>query len=65
MSRKGCCYDNAPMGSFFHTLKIELVRQRRWLTHDEGRRDLFTYIEDYYNRQRIHSEVVPENWTGC
>jgi putative transposase len=57
MSRKGCCYDNAPMESFFHTLKVELVRQRRWNTHDEARRDLFAYIEGYYNRQRIHSAI--------
>jgi putative transposase len=54
MSRKGCGYDNAPTESFFHTLKVELVRQRR---HDEARRDLFAYIEGYYNRQRIHSAI--------
>jgi putative transposase len=57
MSRTGCCYDNAPMESFFHTLKVELVRQRNWNTHDEARRDLFAYIEGYYNRQRIHSAI--------
>ncbi len=57
MSRAACCYDNAPMESFFHTLKVELVRQRCWGTHDEARRDLFAYIEGYYNRQRIHSAI--------
>ena len=36
MSRTGCCYDNAPMESFFHTLEVELVHQRRWATRDEG-----------------------------
>ena len=41
MSRTGNCYDNAPMESFFHTLKVELVHQRRWATRDEARRDLF------------------------
>ncbi|SFT28098.1 Integrase core domain-containing protein [Methylobacterium sp. yr668] len=41
MSRTACCYDNAPMESFFHTLKVELVHQRRWATRDEARRDLF------------------------
>jgi len=51
MSRTACCYDNAPMESFFHTLKVELVRQRRWTTHHEARRDLFAYLEGYYNRQ--------------
>ena len=63
MSRTGCCYDNAPMESFFHTLKVELAHQRRWATRDDARRDLFAYIEGYYNRQRIHSAlgyVTPE-----
>ena len=45
MSRTACCYDNAPMESFFHTLKVELVHQRRWATREEARRDLFAYIE--------------------
>lgn len=63
MSRTGCCYDNAPMESFFHTLKVELVHQRCWATRDEARRDLFAYIEGYYNRKRIHSAlgyITPE-----
>lgn len=57
MSRTGCCYDAGPMESFFHTLKVELVHQRRWATRDEARRDLFAYIEGYYNRLRIHSAL--------
>lgn len=57
MSRTGNCYDNAPMESFFHTLKVELVHQHRWATRDEARRDLFGYIEGYYNRARIHSAL--------
>ena len=57
MSRKGCCHDNAPMESFFHTLKVELVHQQRWATPDEARRDLFAYIEAYYNRARMHSAL--------
>jgi transposase InsO family protein len=44
MSRKGCCHDNAPMESFFHTLKVELVHQQRWATRGEARCDLFAYI---------------------
>jgi transposase InsO family protein len=63
MSRTGWCYDNAPMESLFHTLKVKLVHQRRWATRDEARRDLFAYIEGYYNRQRIHSTlgyITPE-----
>ena len=57
MSRTGCCYDNAPMESFFHTLKVELVHQCHWAKRDEARRDLFAYIEGYYNRRRIHSAI--------
>ena len=57
MSRTGCCYDNAPMESFFHTLKVELVHQRRWATREEAKRELFAYIEGYYNRARIHSAL--------
>lgn len=57
MSRRANCYDNAPMESFFHTLKVELVHQRRWTTRDEARRDVFAYIEGYYNRQRLHSAL--------
>jgi hypothetical protein len=38
MSRTGCCYDNAPMEWFFHSLKDELVHQRSWATREEARR---------------------------
>jgi putative transposase len=57
MSRTACCYDNAPMESFFHTLKVELAHQRRWPTREDAGRDLFAYIEGYYNRRRIHSAL--------
>ena len=57
MSKTACCYDNAPMESFFHSLKVELVHQRNWVTREEARRDLFQYIEGYYNRVRIHSAL--------
>ena len=57
MSRKGNCWDNAPMESFFHTLKTELVHHRDYLTRDEARRDIFEYIEVFYNRQRSHSTL--------
>ena len=57
MSRKGNCWDNAPMESFFHTLKTELVYHRDYLTRDEARRDIFEYIEVFYNRQRRHSTL--------
>ena len=64
MSRTGCCYDNAPMESFFHSLKVELVHQHRWTTREEARRDLFVYIESYYNRQRSLGYRVSHTRTG-
>jgi putative transposase len=57
MSRKGNCWDNAPMESFFHTLKTERVHHRDYQTRDEARRDIFEYIEVFYNRQRRHSTL--------
>ena len=53
--RWGNALDNAPMESFFHTLKTELVHHRAYATHDEARRDLFAYVEGVYNRKRLHS----------
>ena len=55
MSRKGDCWDNAPMESFFATLKGELVEAAEYDTRDEARADLFQYIEGFYNRRRLHS----------
>lgn len=57
MSRKGNCYDNAVMESFFHTLKTELVRHENFQTREEAKMKVFDYIEIYYNRQRIHSSI--------
>lgn len=57
MSRKADCYDNAPMESFFHTLKTELVHHRNYKTRDEARRDIFVFIEGFYNRIRLHSAI--------
>ena len=57
MSRKGDCWDNAPMESFFHTLKTELVMHRDYHSREEARTDLFEYIEVFYNRQRRHSTI--------
>ena len=55
MSRRGNALDNAPMESFFHTLKTELVHHRAYASHDEARRDLFAYVEGCYNQERLHS----------
>jgi putative transposase len=57
MSRKGNCWDNAPMESFFHTLKTELVHHRDYQTRDEARHDIFEFVEVFYNRQRSHSTL--------
>ena len=57
MSRKGNCLDNAPMESFFHTLKVERVHHRVYATRAEARRDLFAYIEGFYNSRRLHSGI--------
>ena len=57
MSRKGDCWDNAPMESFFHTLKTELVMHCDYRTRDQARASLFDYMETFYNRQRRHSTI--------
>jgi putative transposase len=57
MSGKGNCLDNAPMESFFHTLKTERVHHRVYATRAEARRDLFHYIEGFYNSRRLHSAL--------
>lgn len=57
MSRKGNCWDNAPMESFFGTLKKELVHHKKYRSREEARRDIFEYIEVFYNRQRLHSSL--------
>lgn len=57
MSRKGNCYDNAPMESFWGTLKNELVHHRRYETRAQAIREITEYIEIFYNRQRRHSKL--------
>src|SRR5688572_3852301 len=57
MSRRGNCLDNAPMESFFASLKKEHVHQVRYRTREEARTAVFEYIEVFYNRQRLHSGV--------
>jgi len=57
MSRKGNCYDNAPVESFFGTLKTELVFHQQYVTRAQARLDIFEYIELFYNRFRRHSAL--------
>jgi transposase InsO family protein len=55
MSRKGNCWDNSPMESFFKTLKIERVHQLRYETRAQAKLDVIDWIEGFYNRERMHS----------
>jgi transposase InsO family protein len=57
MSRRGNCYDNAAMESFWSTLKLELIYRRQFATHAQIRAAVFDYIEAFYNRQRAHSAL--------
>lgn len=57
MSRKGNCYDNAPMESFFARLKVEEVYRKKYRTFAQAKINLFDYIELFYNRKRRHSRL--------
>jgi putative transposase len=74
MNRRGNCHDNAVAESFFNLLKRERVRRRTYKTRVEARRDVFDYIEMFYNLTRKHArngmlspadfERQPEMWTA-
>ena len=55
MSRKGDCWDNSVAESFFSTLKKELVYRKKFATREQARREIFDFVEVFYNRQRMHS----------
>lgn len=57
MSRRGNCYDNAVAESFFQLLKRERIRRQIYSTRDEGRADVFNYIEMFYNPRRRHNSA--------
>jgi putative transposase len=57
MSRRGDCWDNAAMESFFSSLKTERTSRRNYRSRDEARADVFDYIERFYNQQRRHSTL--------
>ena len=57
MSRKGNCYDNAPMESFFHTLKQDATDKLCKPSRDEVKSCVFRYIECFYNYKRLHSSL--------
>lgn len=65
MSGTGNCYDNAPMESFFKTLKRELVDWQNYQTRDQAAKSIIEYIELYYNNERLHSALgykTPNEW---
>jgi transposase InsO family protein len=57
MSGRGNCYDNAPMESFWGTLKQELVHHRHYVSRREAIQDITEYIEIFYNRQRLQAKL--------
>lgn len=57
MSGKGNCYDNAPMESFWESLKQEIIHHRRYRTRQEAIQDITEYIEIFYKRQRRQARL--------
>jgi transposase InsO family protein len=57
MSRRGNCYDNAAMESFWSTLKFEMIYRRTFITRRQAEGEIFDYIETFYNRKRLHSSL--------
>jgi putative transposase len=57
MCGTGNCFDNAPMESFWATLKTELIFRRRFATRQQAIREITEYIEVFYNRQRIQKQL--------
>lgn len=57
MSRKGNCYDNACMESFFATLKKDIIYGRKFKTREEAKQEIVKYIETFYNCRRLHSSL--------
>lgn len=57
MSRRGNCYDNAPIESFWGSLKNELIYHQRFATREQARLAIAEYIEMFYNRQRTQARL--------
>jgi len=65
MSRRGNCWDNAPMESFWGKMKCEWLYGKHFKTREEARAAVFEYVEIFYNRQRIHASngyLTPEEY---
>ena len=57
MSRRANCWDNSAMESFFKTLKVERIYQRRYETRAIAKLDIVNWIEGFYNHRRFHSSI--------
>jgi transposase InsO family protein len=57
MSRRGNCYDKAPMESLYKNLKVEEVYPCEYETHEQAIRGVRDYIDRFYNRERMHSSL--------
>ena len=57
MSKRGDCYDNAAMESWNHSFKVEAIHGEKFKTRDDAKKQVFEYIEVYYNRKRLHSTL--------
>ena len=57
MSRRGNCWENAVVESFFSNLKSEQIKKRIYQTRAEAKSEIFYYIEDFYNRVRRHKHL--------
>ena len=67
MSRKGNCWDNAPMESFWGKLKQEWLNGKRFRTREDAKKEIFWYIEVYYRNYRLHESngyQTPQEFTG-
>lgn len=65
MSRKGNCWDNAPMESFWGKMKYEWLYEQHFRTRDQARAAIFEYVEIFYNRKRLHQSndyLTPEEY---
>lgn len=65
MSRKGNCWDNAPMEAFWGKMKYEWLHEQHFRTREEARAAVFEYVEIFYNRQRLHESndyLTPEEY---
>lgn len=68
MSRKANARDNAPMESFFKTLKVKRIHQQRYETRAQARLDIVNWIEGWYKRRRLHSAhgfLAPVAWENA